>query len=134
MTLDDALARWRGERDRLTDIDNWIEAGKPALPAALRPHLDRYSGLKRPDAKQALKEEREQLARDAFMRMFSAFEVSMRETFSSWLRTKSGTTASPHVINEELPAIEGVLRLASILRAPLLALARGPCGKRARVS
>ena len=115
MTLDEVLAHWRSERARLTDIDNWVDAGKPPLPLALQPSLECYARLKKPDAKKALKQKREELAKDAFMRMFSAFEVSLRATFSEWLRRKCGTTAASEAIDEQLPAIEGVLRLAAIL-------------------
>jgi hypothetical protein len=115
MTLAEALGHWRRERARLTDIDDWVDEGKPAAPSPLRPSLAMYAQLKKPDAKRALKDLREELAKDAFIRMFSAFEGELRAAFSEWLRSKCGTTASRGAIDDELPAIEGVLRIAAVL-------------------
>ncbi len=119
MTLDEALEHWRRERERLADVEAWVDDGKPSAPPSLQPSLARYARIKRPDAKRALKELREELVKDAFIRMFSAFEGQLRAAFSGWLRTKCGTTSSPADIDEELPAIEGVLRIAAVLEPRL---------------
>lgn len=115
MTLDEALEHWRRERERLTDIEEWVDAGKPAPPPSLLPSLARYTRLKKIDAKLALKELRQELAKDAFLRMFSAFEGQARAAFSEWLRKKCVTTTSPEAIDKELPAIKSVLRIAAVL-------------------
>lgn len=115
MTLGEALEHWRHELERLTDLQEWVDAGKPLVPPSLQPSLKRYQALKKPEAKRALKELREELAKDAFLRMFSAFEGDLRAAFAAWLGAKCGTTASPEDVDRELPAIEGVLRLAAVL-------------------
>jgi hypothetical protein len=115
MTLEEALEHWRRERERLAGIQEWVDAGKPPPPPSLQPSLQRYGRLNKTDAKRALKELREELAKDAFLRMFSAFEGQLRAAFSGWLGKKCQTTTSPEDINEELPAIEGVLRIAAAL-------------------
>lgn len=43
MTLDEALEHWRRERERLVDIQGWVDAGKPAAPPSLQPSLARYA-------------------------------------------------------------------------------------------
>ena len=115
MNLDEALDHWRRERARLVDVDEWVDAGKPLTPPSLQPSLAKYAQLKKPDAKRALKELREELAKDAFIRMFSAFEGELRAAFSEWLRHRCKTTTSREAIDKELPKIEGVLRIAAVL-------------------
>lgn len=115
MTLEEALKHWRQERERLTDIQAWVGDGKPPVPPSLQASLKRYQGLKKPDAKQALKALREELAKDAFLRMFSAFEYGLRVAFLAWLGKKCGTKPSPENVDKLLPAIDGVLRLAAVL-------------------
>lgn len=115
MTLDEALTHWRRERERLADLDAWVEAGYPPAPPPLRPSLAEYARLRKPDAKRAIKRTREELAKDAFLRMFSAFEGEMRAVFAEWLRRKCGAAAASHDIDAELPAMEGVLRIAAVL-------------------
>ncbi len=115
MNLDEALDHWRRERARLADVDEWVDAGKPLAPWSLQPSLAKYAQLKKPDAKRALKELREELAKDAFVRMFSAFEGELRAAFSEWLRNKCKTSALREAIDDELPSIEGVLRIAAVL-------------------
>ncbi|MEP7126935.1 MAG: hypothetical protein ABJE95_38745 [Byssovorax sp.] len=115
MTLDEALDHWRRERGRLTDVDEWVDAGKPAAPPSLQPSLAKYARLAKPEAKRALKALREELAKDAFVRMFSAFEGALRAAFSEWLRCRCKTTSSSVAIDDELPSIEGVLRIAAVL-------------------
>jgi len=115
MTLDEALDHWRRERARLADVDEWVDAGKPLAPPSLQPSLAKYAQLKKPDAKRALKDLREELAKDAFIRMFSAFEGALRAAWSEWLRNKCNATASSEAIDDELPTIEGVLRIAAVL-------------------
>jgi hypothetical protein len=115
MTLDEVLVHWRHQRERLTDIDDWIDAGKPTVPSSLEPSLAQFRRLKRAEAKRVLKELREELAKDAFIRMFSAFEGEVRAAFSGWLRDRCRTSSPTTAIADELPAIEGVLRIAAIL-------------------
>lgn len=115
MKLEEALEHWRRERERLTDIQEWVDAGKPPVPPSLQPSLRRFQGLKKPEAKRALKELREELEKDAFLRLFSAFEGELRAAFSEWLGKKCGTTTSPEDIDRELPAIKDVLRIAAVL-------------------
>lgn len=112
MTLDEALEHWRRERERLAGIEEWVDEGKPAFPQSLRRSLDTYARLKSSDAKQALKDLRRELEKDAFLRMFSAFERELRETFAEWLRAKCGTTTPVAEIEEDLPEILGVLEIA----------------------
>jgi hypothetical protein len=115
MTLDEALEHWRRERERLTDVEQWVDAGKPTAPPSLQPSLDRYARLRKADAKRALKELREELAKDAFLRIFSAFEGQLLAAFSGWLGKKCGTTTLPETIGAELPAIAGLLAMAAVL-------------------
>jgi len=115
MTLDEAHDHWRRERERLVSIQEWVDEGKPEPPKSLRKALERYARLNKTDAKRALKELREELEKDAFLRMFSAFEAELRAAFSGWLRERCGTTSAPDDIDDALPAIDGVLRLAAVL-------------------
>lgn len=92
-----------------------MDAGKPLAPPSLQPSLAKYAQLKKPDAKRALKDLREELAKDAFIRMFSAFEGALRAALSEWLRNKCNATSSSEAIDDELPTIEGVLRIAAVL-------------------
>lgn len=115
MKLDEAHGHWRRERERLLSIQEWVDEGKPELPKSMRRAFERYARLNKVDAKHALKDLREELEKDAFLRMFSAFEAELRDAFSSWLRERCGTTSVPEDIGEALPAIDGVLRLAAAL-------------------
>jgi hypothetical protein len=115
MTLDEALEHWHGERGRLADVETWVDAGSPDAPPSLGRSLEKYKRLKKPDAKRALKELREEITKDAFLRMFSAFEAQMRAAFYEWLCKKCGTVTSRVEIDKALPAIEGVVRMAAAL-------------------
>jgi len=112
MTLHETLEHWRRERERLAGIEAWVEEGKPIVPSSLRPSFEKYARLKPPEAKQALKELRRELEKDAFLRMFAAFEQELRATFASWLKAKCGTSASVNEIEEDLPEMLGVLAIA----------------------
>jgi hypothetical protein len=115
MTLDEALEHWRRERERLAGIEDWVEEGKPTVPPSLRQSLDKYARLNSRDAKQALKDLRRELEKDAFLRMFSAFERELRATFAEWLRTKCGTTTPVDEVEKDLPEMLGVLEIARCL-------------------
>ncbi len=112
MTLHETLEHWRREHERLAGIENWVEDGKPAVPASLRPSLDKYARLKPPEAKRALKDLRRELEKDAFLRMFAAFERELRATFAEWLKTKCGTSTPVEEIEKDLPEMLGVLEIA----------------------
>ena len=112
MTLHETLEHWRRERERLAGIEDWVEDGKPTVPPSLRRSLDKYARLKSPEAKQALKELRRELEKDAFLRMFAAFERELRATFAAWLKTKCGTSSPVEDIEEDLPEMLGVLEIA----------------------
>ena len=58
---------------------------------------------KDPEAKRALKDAREDRSRDAFIRMFSAFEQEFRGAFCSWLKKKCGSPVSVADVAEALP-------------------------------
>jgi hypothetical protein len=119
MNLDEALEYWRRERGRLEDIEHWIDAGMPVVPQPIQRSLEEFRRLKKPDGKKRLKQLREELQKDSFLRLFSAFECQLREVFGMWLKTKCGTSVRPNQIVDALPSIEGVLRLASVLEPTL---------------
>jgi hypothetical protein len=84
------------------------------IPRALAPALTPYDGMKTPDAKGALKVAREQAAKDAFIRIFSAFELEFR-VFLDWLADRTSSVRSKE-LEEALPeSIRGSLRLAAAL-------------------
>jgi hypothetical protein len=116
MTLDEALDHWHRERERLYAVDAWIDAKKPAAPPSLSPLLAEYQRLKAPDAKRALKDMREERAKDSFIRMFSAFEQDFRVAFCGWLAKKCGSSAAVGVVADALPeSIRTLLGIAAVL-------------------
>ncbi len=117
MSIQSSLERWRAELARLQAVDAWISAGKPSTHAVLASLLTPYDRLKAQDAKQALKVAREQAAKDAFIRIFSAFELEFRNAFRLWLADRCSSVGGQE-LNEALPeSIRSLLRLAAALNA-----------------
>jgi len=123
MTLDEALRHWERQRDRLQAIDAWIDAGKPDAPPPLAALLGEYQTLRATKAKGALKEAREEAARDAFIRMFSAFEQEFRGVFCAWLTRRCGSNATVAEVATTLPeSIRSLLGIAAVLEPKVKAL------------
>jgi len=129
MTLDESLAHWQRERARLEALDAWIDAGKTKPPQPLTPVVGVYLSLDKPGAKDALKAAREEAGKDAFIRMFAAFEHGFRPVFCDWLAKKCGLPVPSPDIAKALPdAIRGVLDIAAALEPRLDASRRGYAG------
>ena len=119
MTLAEAIAAWREQRSHDLAIEAWLDAGR--LPAGtLEPLVSRLKPLKLPDAKRALKDIREEHGKDAFVRLFSAFEQEFRAAFCLWLGGKCGVKASVSDLAAVLPeSTRSLVNLAVVLEPRL---------------